>query len=105
MQLSFLSIHFILLYVDIMYLLQNFPDQNHFWQAFNYKTLGTQLALCAGAEVNPKPLTCPRVPGGVSPWGGSSLPSGGIAGWHFSVCNSPILPAAALVLGLETVTR
>ena len=57
MQLSFLSIHFILLYVDIMYLLQNFPDQNHLWQAFDCKTLGTQLALCAGAEVNPKPLT------------------------------------------------
>ena len=87
MQLSFLSIHFILIYVDIMYLLQNFPDQNHFWQAFDCKTLGTQLALCAGAEVNPKPHTKEFTAIvirslAVFPHGeGTSFHLDGIAGW------------------------
>ena len=87
MQLPFLSSHFILLYVDIMYLLQNFPDQIHFWQAFDCKTLGTQLALCAGAEVNPKPLTAEFTATvirslGAFPHGeGTSFHLDGIAGW------------------------
>lgn len=85
-----------------MYLLQNFPVQNHFCHALGCETPGTWL--CARAAADPQlwprnPQTSPAGPRSVSPGGGAAFHLGGNAGWCFGVWNSLTLPAAHLGWG------